>query len=614
MMDDPTLKEKSDKQIPTTPDDAAVASSEHNEAAPVADEAIDKPSHQPADRPAVGKSTTSPVKRFFCGYWRKRAWTLPLTVLVVVGVLFALPQTRYPLLALGLKRSFAVRIIDSTTDTPVSGATVTLDGTTTTTDSTGQANLAVRVGQRTLSLSKQYYQSVTRPVFVGIGTAHNALDVNLVATGRQVPVKVVNVITGKAVANAEIKVLDTEAKTDSSGQATIVLPAAAATQSATISASGYNNLTATVQVTSQSVAANSFSITPSGRIYFLSDLSGHIDVVSTNLDGSGRTTVLAGSGQEDSQQTVLLATTDWKYLALLSQRDGGQYAKLFLINTSNNQLTTMDSSNSSLTLVGWSGHNFVYRASHSDVQPWQSGQVTISSYSADTAKATTVDQTSVSGSQNSYMSQNLDFVNLVGSRLVYGFSWSAGIPNSQNLGGKTNSILSANADGTNKQDLKDIILPDGTATSYMAAELYTPQTLYIRTGVGLQPSVYYTYQAANNTATQSNTITDASYTQLQQNPVTYLTSPSGQQTFWTEPRDGKNSLFIGDSNASSPTQVASLSEDSPYGWFTDSYLLVEKSGSELYVMPAAGGTPLKISDYYKPPQEYYGYGGGYGGL
>jgi hypothetical protein len=39
-------------------------------------------------------------------------------------------------------------------------------------------------------------------------------------------------------------------------------------------------------------------------------------------------------------------------------------------------------------------------------------------------------------------------------------------------------------------------------------------------------------------------------------------------------------------------------------------------------MPVAGpsvdsssnGKALKISDYYKPPQNFYGYGGGYGGL
>jgi hypothetical protein len=95
---------------------------------------------------------------------------------------------------------------------------------------------------------------------------------------------------------------------------------------------------------------------------------------------------------------------------------------------------------------------------------------------------------------------------------------------------------------------------------------------------------------------------------------TYLLSPSSNQTFWTDQRDGKNTLFVGDNDAKNQKTIASLSGYNIYGWFTDNYLLVSKSSSELYVMPVAGGTPLKITDYYKPAINYQGYGGGYGGL
>jgi hypothetical protein len=61
-----------------------------------------------------------------------------------------------------------------------------------------------------------------------------------------------------------------------------------------------------------------------------------------------------------------------------------------------------------------------------------------------------------------------------------------------------------------------------------------------------------------------------------------------------------------------------LSDYSPYGWFSDSYTLVSKNASELYIMPTSGPAksrqPLKITDYYKPAQTYVGYGYGYGGL
>jgi hypothetical protein len=95
---------------------------------------------------------------------------------------------------------------------------------------------------------------------------------------------------------------------------------------------------------------------------------------------------------------------------------------------------------------------------------------------------------------------------------------------------------------------------------------------------------------------------------------TYLQSPSSSQTFWSEPRDGKNTLFVGDEDGANGKQIATLSDYSTYGWFSDSYLLVSRNASELYIMPVVGSAnPVKISDYHKPALTFQGYGGGYGG-
>jgi hypothetical protein len=73
---------------------------------------------------------------------------------------------------------------------------------------------------------------------------------------------------------------------------------------------------------------------------------------------------------------------------------------------------------------------------------------------------------------------------------------------------------------------------------------------------------------------------------------------------------------VGDSEGQNGQQIAAQSDYSPFGWYTDNYLLVQKGGNELYVMPADDGSaPLKLSDYYRPLHStLYGYGGGYGGL
>jgi hypothetical protein len=78
-------------------------------------------------------------------------------------------------------------------------------------------------------------------------------------------------------------------------------------------------------------------------------------------------------------------------------------------------------------------------------------------------------------------------------------------------------------------------------------------------------------------------------------------------------------LFVGDKNGENGTAIASLSDYSTYGWFSDDYLLLSKGGSELYIVPAnrpisSSNQPIKITNYFKPGINYPGYGYGYGGI
>ena len=561
--------------------------------------------HGGVSQPAV--ASKGAVKRCFSWIWHHKKIILPAAVVVVIAGLFAVPQTRYPILALGLRRAYNVTVADSKTATSISGATVTIDGATAQTDARGHATLTVRVGRRMAHISKQYYQALDESIFVGISTAHNAAAVQLAATGRQVPVKVTDKVTGKPIVGAVIKSLDTSATTDDNGQATIVLPTTAATQPATISADGHNDLSANIVVTDQPVAANTFAVTPAGRMYFLSNLSGKIDVVSANLDGSARTTVLAGTGSEDTSNTVLLASRDWKYLALLSRRTGSSTV-LYLISTSTGKLTTIDSTAGNFALIGWSGHYFVYKLNPDGVQNWQPGGTVIKSYNADAGNSVTLVTSNATGSSDANAEyENIWDTVLMGNALFYDVTWYI-FPGSTTVSGQQDMLNSVQADGSAAKTLKSV-----DASQYYIGSLKqaAPNQAYF--GVyssGSNASNYYRLDG-NGNITQNNTITSDSVTK---NYPTYLVSPSGASTFWAEQRDGKNTLFVGDASGNSATQIATLSDYSPYGWFTDNFLLVQKNGSELYILPAAGGTALKVSDYYKPDANFYGYGGGYGGL
>ncbi len=526
-------------------------------------------------------------------------------VLAVIVILFAVPTTRYALAGTVLKQDYTVEVLDSETKKPVVSATVRLDGIKMTTDSKGRATVRVAVGPAPLEVSKTYYQSVRQDVTVPILTQKNVQKVRIKATGRQVPVRVTDKISGKPLENAIITADKTESRTDKAGQAVLVVPADKTKVSAIISREGFNNLAVELTVATGQTDANTFSLTPAGVMYFLSNKSGTLDVVKSNLDGSDRKVVLKGTGKEDKRNTFLLASRDWKYLTLHSKRDGGEYSKLFLIETDTDKVTVMDEGKATFGLVGWSDDRMVYRVNRAG-NSWDNNHLALKSYHAPTKKLTTLDQTFGSGSNYTdmvYENYGSTSFALPGGEVVFSKTIYTG-----QLAGQTDkqsALYSVHADGNGRKTLK--AFPD---RNYLELVPYGPNGVYLSAAaVGNGKTQYFEYEDGKFEST--NEVNDDNF----YDPYpTYLWSPSKKQTFWSESRDGKNVMFIGDINGKNGKQIASTSDYSVFGWFTDQYVLVAKDSSELYIMPASGGTPLKMTDYYKPDFTFRGYGGGYGGL
>jgi hypothetical protein len=599
----PETSSESNAESPSALDDTATDKAVDDIVAQEGDIVLAVEDARTAQRGAIVKQPSgwqNKIKRFF-----KNKWTWVGVVLVLV-VLLGLPITRYKLLGLMIKKSVTITVLDSKNDTPVSNAEASFGGTAVKTDGDGQAKVRAPVGKNNLVITKQYYKTSTSSYFVGF-KATSPAAVHLVATGRLVPITVLNTVTGQPLKGAEIRVLDTTARTNIHGQAIVAVPTIANTDPAKLILAGYNTAAINLQVTSSVVKANSFTLTPTGQIYFLSNRSGTIDVVKTNLDGTGRQTVLAGTGQEDPNSTSLLASRDWQYLVLKAKRESGQPA-LYLIDTSDDKVTEFDNSNSTFSLIGWYGHDFIYDETSNTAPNWQAGREVIKSYDADNQQLNQLDQNQAEGDASSYAQQIFANFYLVNDALVYDADWSGF---NYDLSSDNNTIRAVEPTGQGKKDYQSF---PASTTGLIQATLYQPQGVY-----------YAVYDNTTNTTTyyeyedqEVQSTTDVDQDTFNQGYPTYLLSPSGNQTFWTELRDGQNTLFTGDANAKSPKQIASLSDYAPYGWYSDNYVLVSKDSSELYIMPAsglaAGKQPLKITDYYKPAQTYTGYGYGYGGL
>jgi hypothetical protein len=527
-------------------------------------------------------------------------WTW-IGVALILCILFAVPYTRYKLLGVVLKEQVHVTVIDSQNDTPVSNALVSVAGKSVKTDANGKAELSVGLGERTLAISKQYYRTADTHYFVGF-KSKTPITVKLVATGRLVPITVLNTISGQPLPGAVIHILGTTAKTNAKGQTGVAIPATVKADVATISLAGYNTKKVSVQVTAQAVAGNSFTLTPVGTIAYLAKQGTSINVLKANLDGSNVQTVLAGSGHETASTTRLLASADWHYLVLEANRDGTRPA-LYLINTATDQITEFDSSNATFNLIGWSGHNFLYSLNNTSESQWQSGTQLVKDYNADQHQINQLDQNQAVGDSSSYAYQSFANFFITGDALVYSTQWTA-----QGGYDQSSENDTIRAFQLSSQSLKNYESFPAATTGTISSNQYQPQVIYFAVPSTTASTAYYQY---NNQNVQSASIDQPIFNQT--NP-TYLLSPSGSHNLWSSLSHGQDLFFVGDSNAASQQQIAALDNYSPYGWYSDSYILASRDNDQLYILPASGlsgaGQPLKITTYYEPAAPSgYEYGG-----
>jgi hypothetical protein len=242
----------------------------------------------------------------------------------------------------------------------------------------------------------------------------------------------------------------------------------------------------------------------------------------------------------------------------------------------------------------------------------QPGRETLKSYNAERNELNLLDQNQAEGSNVSYAYQGFYNFYIINDLVTYNTQWYSYDANGEvyDLGSKVATVRGVQPTGQNKKDYQSF---PAAGLGYIQAALSEPQEVYYAASSYKDNKTTY-YQFDGQSVASSSTITNEDFNKPY---PTYLISPSSDQAFWSEIRDGKNALFIGDGSAAKKKQLA-LGDFAPYGWYSDSYLLVSKNSSELYIMPASGlkssQQPTKVTDYYKPVQTYAGYGYGYGGL
>lgn len=564
--------------------------------------------HAPETHLSVAKKNSFKQRmgRFF-GSKKGKVISVVVALVAIAGLVYAIPASRYAVAGTFIKRNVHIVVTDSSTQKPVSEAELVLGNFTAKTDANGAADISnVPAGEYPLRVTKSYYTDMNQTYEVPVFGEAKEVNASLVATGRQVVVSVTNKITKAALMGATISVGGITSVTNDKGVATMVLPADKDVFDGKITRDGYNEATVKVKASDQA-DANVFTATPSGSLFYLSKKSGKIDVMRSNLDGTGATVIVKGTGNESDNDTRLFPSSDWRYLMLSARRDVNLKGQLYVVDTKTNALTLVDKGvDSTFSPIGWSDHHFMYGVYRNSKKAWQSGRHAIKSYDAHGSNLINVAESIASGTSNwNYEYERIGDTLIVDGKLAYAVSWERGETISGTKTTKKNVVVVVNPDGSDKVRIKEFSMNyyGSVNIRYMSPEKFSIQAL------SDNPKGQY-YQYDNGVITSLNA-TDETYWEMTY-PIQRV-SLNDEKTVWSESRDGKNAIFVGNGVGGQAKEIASESDYAAYGWFGDDYILLTKNNSELYIAAVNKSgdgmtTPVKVANYHKAA-GYWGYGG-----
>jgi hypothetical protein len=524
--------------------------------------------------------------------WIKSKPFIFLSSFVVILVLiFSIPLTRYSILGIFLKVKYSLNVVDNQTGSPVIGADVLIKGKHYTTNSQGSINASVNIGNQNITISKKYYASLTNKILVPFNQKSQKV-IKLTATGRMVPIKIVNKINKKPVANILITADGVSAKTDNNGNASIVLSANNTSAKGIISGQGYNNQNVTIYIN----GGGMFDIVPSGSIYYLSNSSGTVDVVKSSLDGANRSTVLIGNSSMGIYNTNLYPSSDWAYIALVANRNN-QKPCLTIIRTSNDSPSIIDQTNGNYIVYGWDSNNtLIYSVQNTNVPAGTSGEYSLKSYNPLSNSVSTIDSSASATNNGITVGETFNAVTMLpNNTLIYSKVWTGNI---NGFSGLQINIVSVNDNNTGKKTLQQF---DQSQYSQLVSSHYS----------GANSFLLWIYQYNNNAASYFQYIDGKLNPIANNNPLTngvfnysmsYPVSADGTKVAYSSNVNGHNAIYVANSDGSSPKQLALLGNSyNAYSWVNNDYIIINNNNNEFFIMPATGTTLqpdlIKISDH-----------------
>ena len=550
----------------------------------VAREADEVLSVEDQARGALNQSSDNKSKNIF-----KKKWFYVGCLITILLVIFIIPFSRYKILGFFIKKDIKIEILDSLNKTPVSGAKIFINGKSYLSNGQGDLSLKLSVGYYTLSVKKEYYNSYSSNMLVGFNSNQKDL-IKLVANGRRLSLKVLNVITNAPIPTVKITAPKLISFTSNLGEANLVLPASETKYLLNISAEGYNPKSVTLTYSPKDTL-QSIKLTPAGLVYYLNQSNGLINVMSSNLDGTSPKILVHGTPSMNLNTTFLFPSSNWQYLVLQTSR-APLTSGLYSINTrtgSMNEFASISNSQS-ITSLGWINNYFVYEI-FAQYNPSSPGAIQVKSYNALNGQNILLDQNQVQGNGLSSVYQQFSFFNIIKNELVYSTQWIPSQPNVPIPTGLNNTLRVVDPNGTNK---KDVFSTSAQTNKIDSVIRYLPNALYFGdySTQSAQPTIYnFVNNAILSQGTSNSNILYNQYPSYQLSSNTFLSA-------WNQNQNGQISVFWSNQNGSNKKLSQIPSGYSVLGWYGNSYLLLAKKNN-LYIDAYQGGpnNPLLIGSY-----------------
>jgi len=517
--------------------------------------------HEPAPRGLGAR-----LKHFFRSWWRnkKARYTTIVLLVLAIGTISVVPASRYAVLnTLGVRSSASIIVLDDTTQLPLKNVTVSLNGNTAQTNREGVATVRkLKLGKYQLQIHRLAFAPYKQNVTIGWGS--NPLGkVQLTAVGTQYKIVVKDYFSAKPIKGAEVQSDGLNALSDDKGVVTLTVEDTELTKlAATIGAPGYRSEKLELDATTQQ--AQGVILVPSQKAVFVSKETGKYDVYSADLDGKNKKLLLAGTGLENENVSLVVSPAGTQ-AALVSTRDnmrdddGYLLSALTLINIQEGTHSTVEHAQQ-IQLVDWIGSRLIYRATIAGASAANSQRNRLLAY------------TYSSNARVQLAAANQFNVVLSANDYIY---YSASSTDSRaSLG-----LYRVKPDGSSRERLSNREVWTGLRTDIASLSLQTPEGWYS-----------FNLDSKQFAETQAPAIFK-----------TFIFTPNSKGTMaWVDTRDAKGVLLIKAPGGDTVKTVAAQPGLTyPVRWVSDTllvYRVVTGTESADYVVSTDNPVPHKLSD------------------